>query len=134
MITFRKIMLMQMWCGPTCHVAGVGQCGNLKVRKCANPCVFTVICLHGVAKASVVRRGVRGGCGAGAARVWNAPRLIVGVVFFEIFVCVVILGEARHDYFSQYNADADVVWAHIITGSSHLNSSVTWQAWDNVPV
>ena len=24
------------------NVAGVGQCGSLKVRKCANPCVFTI--------------------------------------------------------------------------------------------
>ena len=28
-------------------------------------------------------------------------------------MCVVILGEARHDCFSQYNADADVVWLQV---------------------
>ena len=28
-------------------------------------------------------------------------------------MCVVILGEARHDGFSQYNADADVVWLQV---------------------
>ena len=57
-IAFRNIMLMQMWCRRTCgskergrrgtmslkvrNLAGVGQCASLKVRKCVNPCVFTV--------------------------------------------------------------------------------------------
>ena len=46
-------------------MAGVGQCASLKVRKCANTCVFTV---HGVAKASGVRRCVWSGAGTVSAR------------------------------------------------------------------
>ena len=50
-------------------MAGVGQCGSLKVRKCANPCVFTVNrSARGGAKASGVRRCVRSGLGAVSAR------------------------------------------------------------------
>ena len=40
-------------------MAGVGQCGSLKVGKCVG--------VYGVAKASGVRRCVRRMCGAGAA-------------------------------------------------------------------
>ena len=62
-------------------------------------------------------------CGAVAARGRRSAATNSGYSFsLHFFACVVILGEARHDCFSQYNADADVVWAHIITGSSHLNS------------
>ena len=50
-------------------------------------------------------------------------RLILGIVFFfQFFAYIIILGEVRRDCFSQNNADADVVCAHIIIGSSHLNS------------
>ena len=55
-----------------------------------------------MAKASGVRRCVRRGHRRAATN--SGHRF-----FFEIFVCVVILGEARHDCFSQYNADADVI-------------------------
>ena len=40
--------------------------------------------------------------------------------FFEIFVCVVISGEARHDCFSQYNADAD--GAAVLLGNATADS------------
>ena len=57
--------------------------------------------MRGVAKASGVRRCVRRALGAGAAG--------RAQFFFEFFACVVPLGEARHDCFSQCNAGADVV-------------------------
>ena len=47
--------------------------------------------MHGVGKASGVRRCVRRGLGPVPARSWR------GQLFFAIFVCVVTLGEARHD-------------------------------------
>ena len=50
------------------NVAGVGQCASLKVRKCANPPFLESIGVRGVARASGVRRCVRSGCGAVAAR------------------------------------------------------------------
>ena len=56
------------------------------------------ICVDGVAKASGVRRYARRGFG-----------VLFWAQFFEIFVCVVPLGEARQDCFSQCNAGADVV-------------------------
>ena len=37
--------------------------------------------VHGVAKASDVRRCVRRGAGTGAARVWRATRLMLGIAF-----------------------------------------------------
>ena len=49
-------------------------------------------------------------CGACAARGRRRAATNSGYrFFFEIFVCVVILGKARYDCISQYNADADVV-------------------------
>ena len=38
------------------------------IRKCANPCVFTINRVRGVAKASGVRRCARSGLGAASAR------------------------------------------------------------------
>ena len=32
-------------------------------------------------------------------------------------MCVVILGEARQDCFSQYNSDADAVWLQLVLPS-----------------
>ena len=58
-------------------VADVGQRASLKIRKCTNPCVG----LHGVAKASGVRRCVQRGCGAVSARVWRVTRLILLLIF-----------------------------------------------------
>ena len=49
-------------------------------------------------------------CSAVPARLRRVARLILGVNF-EIFVCIVTLGEARRDYFSQCNAGANVVQA-----------------------
>ena len=43
----------------------------------------------------------------------KALRGTLGIEFFlEFFACVVALGEARHDCFSQCNASADVAQAH----------------------
>ena len=47
----------------------------------------------------------------GGAKVTGVRRCVrssFGMVS-EILVCVVILGEARHNCYSQYNADADVI-------------------------
>ena len=56
--------------------------------------------MHRVAKASGLRRCVRRGCGAAQ-------------LFLENFSRVVTLGEASHGGFSQCNAGADVVQAHM---------------------
>ena len=54
--------------------------------------------MHGVAKASGVRRCVRRGLGAGAGAVAARDPSHSGHRFpFEIFACVVTLGEARYD-------------------------------------
>ena len=53
-------------------------------------------------------------CGAGAERCWRSAAWHAGHSFsLNFLVCVVILGEARQDCVSQYNADADVVQAHM---------------------
>ena len=81
--------------------------------------------MYGAVKASGVRRCVRGCRAAVSPRVWNVVRLILGVAFLgNICVC-------DGSLFLQC---ANVAWAHIITGSSRLNSAITWQVWDNVPV
>ena len=60
-------------------------------------------------------------------------RLILSIAFLHIFLRVQLHWRKQGMIaFSQYNADADVLWAHTITDSSHLNSWVTWQMWDNV--
>ena len=69
------------------------------------------------------------GCGAGLER----PPSNSGHSFSVKFWCAQLYW-GKQGRIAFRNADADVVWAHIITGSSDLNSSVTWQVWDNVQV
>ena len=67
-----------------------------------------------MAKASGVRRCVQSGSGAVSARCRRSAAWHAGFSYsLNLFVCVVILGEARQDCVSQYNADADVVQAHM---------------------
>ena len=77
-----------------------------------------------MAKASGVRRCVRSGCGAGLGR---APSNSGHSFSFKFWCAQLYWGK-------QGRTDADVVWAHIITDSSRLNSPVTRQVWDNVQV
>ena len=103
-------------------MAGVGQCGSLKVRKCANPCVFTVNRVRGGAKASGVRRCVRSGLGAVSARGPSNS----GHSFSLKFWCVQLYWGKQLQIARRNGRRVQS------TGSSHLNSSVTWHAWDNV--
>ena len=74
-------------------VAGVGKCATLKVRKCANPCLFTI---NLTAQSCEMRGCVRSACGgAGAAR--GPSDSARAQLVSENFTCVVTLGEARHD-------------------------------------
>ena len=53
-------------------------------------------------------------CGAVSARRRRSAAWHAGHSFSLIFfVCAVLLGEARQDCFSQFNADADVVWLQV---------------------
>ena len=53
-------------------------------------------------------------CGAVSARARRRAATNSGDRFFcKIFVCVVISGEARHDCFSPYHAESDVVWLQV---------------------
>ena len=61
--------------------------------------------MRGGAKANGVRRCVRSGFGTVSARTPSNS----GHSFSLKILCAVIVGEARHDCCSQYNADADVV-------------------------
>ena len=64
-------------------MAGVGQCASLKVRKCVNPCVFTVnLAARGrESSETLCTARCRRDFGAGAARVWRATRLMLGKAF-----------------------------------------------------
>ena len=64
------------------------------------------LCFHSKSEYTGGRKLVvwDGVCGAVAARLRRVARLILGIAFLAV-----ILGEARQDRFSQYNADADVV-------------------------
>ena len=78
--------------------------------------------MRGGAKASGVRRCVRSGLGAVSARGPSNS----GHSFSLKFWCVQL-------YWGKQLQSARRIGRRVqSTGSSHLNSSVTWQAWDNV--
>ena len=73
-------------------------------------------------------------CGAVAARFGGVLCGTLSMFFFEIFVCVNILG--KQSMITIFNIMLLQMWCRLTQsrGSSYLNSSVTWQAWDNVQV
>ena len=79
----------------------VGQCASLKVRKRANPCVFTINLSAQVAKASSgVRRCVQRGRGAVSARSWHRAAWHAGQFFCQICVHMYIGGSKARLFFT----------------------------------